>query len=81
MFPRWANDDSKIARFMQNLDPTKKYDEREFILLCDEHGVRLSDIVIKKSSSKSRKYGNIIASIDNTYQLYPTLVTAYNKYF
>ena len=40
MFPKWAKDDSKISRFMQNLDPRKIYTESEFREFGNIYGIK-----------------------------------------
>ena len=80
MFPKWVNDDSKIARFMHNLDPEKVYSETEIKQLCKENGIlRVGQLLTRLVGTNG--FGNIIQKVSREYKLYPTLVNAYNKYF
>ena len=80
MFPKWSNDVSKIAKFMQNLEPTKVYNEKDIKSLCKQHGiVNIGQILKFKVGTNG--YGDILKKLDNkTYQLYPELVDTF-KYF
>jgi hypothetical protein len=82
MFPRWAKSDSKIARFMNNLDPTKKYSSDEFRVLCKEN--KISDIFQLCDINRcegSRGFGTIIQRVGHTFQLYPELIKCFKRYF
>ena len=80
MFPKWSKGDTKIARFMQNLDPRKVYTDREMKKLCDETSIlrlgQLLDINVGNNG-----FGTIIKKINNNYQLYTELVSSFEKYF
>ena len=82
MFPKWSKADTNIARFMKNLDPRKIYTETEMMELVLETGI-IRIILVQKLVFKNSKGMGIIVrkNIDNTYQLQPVLVEAYNKYF
>jgi hypothetical protein len=80
MFPVWEKATTKIATFMQNLDPLKSYQKKELENACAEYGVRLTDC-FTKDGQKRTKYGNLFKVSGNTFQLYPELVEAFNKYF
>jgi hypothetical protein len=80
MFPKWAKADTKIARFMQNLDPRKVYTEREMKKLCDETSIlRLGQLLDINVGTNG--FGTIIKKINNNYQLYTELVSSFEKYF
>ena len=80
MFPKWSKADTKIARFMQNLDPRKVYTEREMKKLCDETSIlRLGQLLDINVGTNG--FGTIIKKINNNYQLYTELVSSFEKYF
>ena len=76
---KWSKEDSKIARFMHNVDPRKKYTKQE-ITNCLKQYNKALDNVIKKETDKD--YGMIFRENSNgTYQIYPELVSGFEKYF
>ena len=80
MFEKWSKDDTKIARFMQHLNPVKIYKEKEINNLCKEIGItNLGQLLSIKVGTNG--YGTIIQKKDNTYKLHPCLVEKFNKYF
>ena len=84
MFPKWAKADTKIARFMQNLDPRKVYTEKEIKKLCDDVGFSKSNSLeplTKNQSGISQGFGMILKKINNNYQLYTELVSSFEKCF
>jgi hypothetical protein len=80
MFPKWAKEDTKIARFIQNLDPRKVYTITEIRTYCSESSIKYSQ-VIKIKTEKSNAFGMIIQKHDDMYRLYPELVKAYESLF
>ena len=80
MFPRWGKADSRIARFMHNLDPKKIYTEREIKELCKQTGVNRVGQLMKYQGTVG--HGIIIQlTSDKKYQLYPSLVDSFKRYF
>ena len=78
MFAKWAKDDTKIATFMQNLDPTKEYTKDEI----KELGLDVANLITSRDAKKHNGSGEIMKKNKNgTYQLYPSLVKSFNKYF
>ena len=78
MFPKWSRENCRMGDFLREIDPTKIYQERELIDLCNKHQKKLSLL----TSKINIKYIFIFKkNNDNTYQLQPVLVEAYNKYF
>ena len=82
IFAKWSNDDTKIARFMQNLDPLKIYTEKEMKHLCEETSiVVIKQLLHGKIGNNGHGFGTIIQKLDNTYRLHPCLVEEFNKHF
>lgn len=75
MFPKWSKGDSKIARFMQGLDPTKVYSKREIL----SHGLSVNDVTC---SSNDMHHGNgqIMKKVKTGYKLYKELLPYIEKY-
>ena len=80
MFPKWSKADTKIAKFMQNLDPRKVYTERDMKNLCKETGIQMLNQLLTINVG-SNGFGTIIKKINNKYQLYTELVSSFDKYF
>jgi hypothetical protein len=80
MFPKWSKNDSKIANFMKNLDPYKKYTENEIKELCTLNGIvnigQLTNIKIGTNG-----FGTILQKNNNCYRLYPCLINDFLTYF
>ena len=89
MFAKWSKDDTKIARFMKNLDPENVYTKEEMKAYVKEmeitnigHLMKCADSNNKKGQAHSRGFGSIIKeNDDSTLQLYPCLVVEFKKYF
>jgi hypothetical protein len=83
MFPKWSKADTKIARFMQNLDPNKKYTEDEMKEYCQEQGItKIIQVMNRKAENGTcNYYGIIMKQFRNTYQLYPELNKEFLNYF
>lgn len=78
MFAKWAKDDTKIAKFMQNLDPAKEYTKDEI----KELGLDVANLITSRDAKKHNGSGAIMKKNKNgTYQLYPSLVKSFNKHF
>lgn len=80
MFYRWTMSNSKIAKFMQNLDPRKIYARKELEDECEKHGIRFTDCYTRDLQVRT-KYGNLFKLFNGTCQLYPELIPAYERYF
>lgn len=81
MFGKWSKLDTKISKFMQHLNPTKTYSDKEMKELCKLVGITdISHLTIFKRNI-SKGYGKILQKKLNTYRLYPCLVDNFNKYF
>lgn len=80
MFPRWADGDSKIANFMNNLNPRKGYTKPEILEETRSAGIRLTDCIMFPGQ-KRVKYGNILQNVGSLYRLQPCLVKSFEKYF
>lgn len=86
MFPKWTNQEIKIANFMRELDPYKIYTKTEIDEYCEDKGILiLKDLSRYKYYTKNGKvchgFGMILKVSNNTYQLYPELVKEFKKYF
>lgn len=80
MFPKWSKADTKIARFMQNLDPKKEYTYNEINTEAINTGIRLSELT-KYIRNDAKGYGMILQCEKTKYKLQPCLIKAYNQYF
>ena len=71
-----------IAKWMNDLEPSKEYTEDEMKKLCKKYGISSIELVMKiKFKSNSNGYGKIIVNKGGVYQLDPLLVPAYEEYF
>jgi len=73
MFPKWSNGNSKICRFMQNLDPSKIYTKNEFKVFCKTYDINDPSHLMSYNRSTSKGYGKIINKVDIGFQLYRCL--------
>jgi len=80
LFNKWSNESTKIACFMQGLDPNKIYKKHEIDEHCLHNNIRLSDVTFDKSG-KSNKYGDIIKVSGYNYCLHPCLIEQYVRCF
>jgi hypothetical protein len=80
IFSKWSTGDSKIAIFMKNLDPNKKYTETEMKSLCENNIKRIS-LVMNKNFANASGWGKIIQKKNNKYRLQPCLVETFKQYF
>ena len=80
LFPKWAKADTKIARFMKNLDPRKVYTYSEINTEAVNTGIRLSELT-KYIRNDAKGYGMILQCEKTKYKLQPCLIKAYNQYF
>ena len=79
MFPKWAREDSKIARFMKDLDPIKIYSVNEFNSFARSTGINnIGQLMNIKVGNHG--FGTIIKKTNAGYLLYPELVEAFNLY-
>jgi hypothetical protein len=81
MFPKWAKSDTKIARFMQNLDPRKVYTKQEMSALLSKYDKQIDFLTRPNSDDNKRYYGQILQQIQDGYKLYESLKPAFKKYF
>lgn len=79
MFPKWSKETSKIAKFMQGLDPEKKYEEEEMKEYSAKKDIPIHHVLdVVKHDRKGKGYGKIMKKDDNnTYYMYPELVASY----
>ena len=84
MFKKWSRDDnqSKIARFMQDLDPEKVYTKKEMdeYLVEKEMTENYSNLKTRKTA-KSNGYGKILEEIGDGVRLCLCLVDAFKYHF
>ena len=81
MFPKWAKVDTKIARFMQNLDPRKVYNKQEMSALLSKYEKKIDFLTRPNSDDNKRYYGQILQQTQDGYKLYESLKPAFKKYF
>ena len=80
MFPKWSKDDTKIARFMKNLDPKKEYTYSEINTEAIKMSIRLSELT-KYTRNDAKGYGMILQCEKTKYKLQPSLIEAFNECF
>lgn len=80
LFPKWATKQTKIALFLQNLDPNKMYTSTEFKKMCKDREIVLSHLLVK-DYAESSGYGIIIEKVDDHYRLRKELVSEFIKHF
>lgn len=80
LFSKWSQANTKIANFMSNLDPHKKYTKNEIERDTSQYGVRLTDLHAAPGQKRVR-YGNILQLVEGKYRLYPCLINAFCKAF
>ena len=81
MFSKWSKGTSKIAVFMQHLDPLKIYNEKEIKELCKENCITNMSHLMIFNREKSKGYGMILQKNNYTYSLHKCLISEFNKYF
>lgn len=84
MIPSWSKriGESKIATWMDELDPERIYSRSDMIEMCKKHEIPLQHLVVAKyEKSGSRGYGKILYIRQGMYQLQPYLIDAHKKYF
>ena len=80
MFPKWATETTKVAMFMQDLDPIKMYSIDEMKEYAETKAItHLNQFC--KISNKGENNGMILKKTATGYQLFPELVAAFNKNF
>ena len=81
MFILWSkNNTTKIANFMENLDPIKLYNEKEMRELCNNFGIKNITQLLSINTG-TNGFGTIIQKFKTGYRLYPCLVKSYKKHF
>jgi hypothetical protein len=82
MFRKWENDESKISRFLHNINPDIIYSKNEFKELCQEYSIGLSDLFhYGRKRGQSKGYGKIFEEYKNGYRIRPVLLKEFKKYF
>jgi len=81
MFKKWSREDTKVALFMQELDPDKIYTKKEMMAYLVEKKLpnSYSSFFIRETV-KSRGYGKILIE-QNGVRLRPELVESFKLYF
>jgi uncharacterized cysteine cluster protein YcgN (CxxCxxCC family) len=78
MFKKWEVSESKIAIFIQGLDPTKK-EMKEYV---EEKNIKTNYTnLFTRKTAKSNGYGKILEKVGNCIRLYPYLVEEFKVYF
>jgi hypothetical protein len=84
MFPTWGKKigTSRIASWMDALDPERVYNRNEIMELCKQHEIILQHVLVAKyEKSGSKGYGKILSMNKGMYQLNPYLVAAHKMHF
>jgi len=86
LFVEWSSgkkSDTKIARFMCDLDQKKEYTDNEMEDLCKTHSLWSNIGNMQKSpvSGKSNSYGKILQKTAIGYRLWPCLISEFEKNF
>lgn len=82
MFKSWSRLDSKISRFMQDLDPDKVYTKNEMNDYLDEKEMKSNYSNLKtRHTKKSNGYGKILEETSDGIRLRLCLVEAFKLYF
>ena len=82
LFSKWSNGNSKISNFMKGLDPFKIYTRNELKKYALSVGIKEIFHLTKNIVGKTNGYGMIIKkNSDDTFQLYPELISEFKKYF
>lgn len=83
MFPKWAKSNTKIARFMQNLDPLKTYTLAEI-----KEEARNCELKFAKQhfteinlGNKSKGNGKILEEVDGNFKLRDELLESFKIHF
>lgn len=78
LFNKWSKSDTKIARFMRELDPEKFYTAADI----KKSGLDVNNMLGTRDSSKHNCYGMILEKIGNgRYRLYRELVPLFLEIF
>ena len=82
MFKSWSHIDSKIGRFMQDLDPDKVYTKNEMndYLVAKEMKSNYSNLKTR-NTKKSNGYGKILEETSKGVRLRLCLVESFKRYF
>ena len=82
MFKKWSSDGTKIARFMQDLDPEKVYTKDE-IQEIDPDWMKsnYTHFFQRKTANGSKGYGKILEETRDGVRLRPCLVEAFKSNF
>lgn len=82
MFPKWSNGNTKISVFMQNLDPYKVYNKKEFRELSTNSGIqKIGQLKTIKTGAGTKGFGTIIKEYNNTYKLHSCLINKFKNNF
>jgi hypothetical protein len=82
MFKKWSSGETKIAKFMQNLDPEKVYTKDE-IYESDPDWMKsnYAHFFQRKTANGSKGYGKILEETRGGVRLRPCLVEAFKSNF
>lgn len=82
MFPKWAKSTSRIARFMQDLDPEKKYSLNELKAYAEIKSMKNFKITqFLNIKTGTNGFGTILMKTGDNYTLIPELVVEFKKHF
>ncbi len=78
MFPKWARENTNIAKLMKGLSPTKIYTKEEMNKYCKLYNKRIITLM-KRDNNKD--YGFILLLTEQGYKLYPCLINKFKEHF
>ena len=82
MFKKWSTAETKIARFMQELDPDKIYTNEEMAEYIDSKELTGNFTnLFTKNTKKSNGYGNLLEHCRGGIRLRPSLQDLFRVYF
>jgi hypothetical protein len=84
LFPVWSKAHTRIANFVQNLDPLKVYTKMELKDSAEMYGVaRINDMCSEPRATNGRRvgYGHLFQVRGETYRLFPSLVPSFRQHF
>lgn len=81
-FPKWSKvtETSKIAVFMQQLDPESMY-TKDQLNLCWSGDAKLHIVNLQRSYNDNKGWGVILQSVNHKYRLHPCLLESFKKFF
>ena len=76
MIPKWSQQTSHIAAWLDEVDPRRLYSRDTMIGLCQAHGICLNHVCSRLTGG----YGPLLTQEKDGYRLHPSLVDAYDAH-